>query len=560
MGYYQELIGIIREQRPSKEKLAKAKLELCRKYGLREIPTDYELFINAPKEEVQFLRPFLLTKPQRSISGVAPIAIFAKPSKCPHGTCTYCPGGRGSVFGDVPQAYTGKEPATRRAIRNLYDPYLQVMNRLEQYFVLGHTPEKVDLIVMGGTFPAFPPRYKNEFIMLAYKAMNDFSKRFFENGELKREEFIEFFELPKDINNPQRTIRIHEKLFQLKEKNMRTLQEEQEENERASIRCIGLTIETRPDNAQLLHANEMLSWGATRVEVGVQTTYDDVLERVKRKQTVQDTIDTTKILKNLGFKINYHMMPGLPGVTREQDLAGLRRIFEDPDFRPDMVKLYPCLVMRGTELYDDWKAGKFIPLRAEEAADLIAEMKHFVPEWVRIMRVQRDIPANLTEDGVKKTNLRQLVAEVQKEKGIVCRCIRCRELGRSLKEVASHEIKVQEYDASGGKEFFIAAEQDDKLIGFCRLRFPDQSLRPEIMPDSAIIREVHVYGEATPVGKQGAIQHRGVGKELVARAEGIAKAAGKKKTVVISGVGVREYYRKLGYEREGPYMVKSLTS
>ncbi|MDO8480392.1 MAG: tRNA uridine(34) 5-carboxymethylaminomethyl modification radical SAM/GNAT enzyme Elp3 [Nanoarchaeota archaeon] len=558
MSYYQEIIALIKEEGPSKERLARAKTDLCKKHGIKEIPTDYEILMHAPDEDVERIRPFLLSKPQRSISGVAPIAIFAKPSKCPHGTCTYCPGGRGSVFGDVPQAYTGFEPATRRAIRNLYDPYLQVMNRLEQYFVLGHTPEKVDLIIMGGTFPAFPPRYKNQFIMEAYKAMNDFSKQFFENGKLKRNEFIAFFELPHNIHTDERVTRIHKKLLEMKEQDAKTLEEEQEENEFAAIRCIGLTIETRPDNAQLLHANEMLTWGATRVEVGVQTTYDDVLERIKRKQTVKDAIDTTKILKNLGFKINYHMMPGLPGVSREQDLASLKRIFEDPDFRPDMVKVYPTLVMRGTELYDDWKAGKFIPIRAEEAAEMIAEFKKSVPEWVRIMRVQRDIPVDMTEDGVDKTNLRQLVLEVQKKKGIVCRCIRCRELGRASNLISTHELKVQEYDASGGKEFFLSAEQEDKLIGFCRLRFPDQSLRPEITLDSAIIREVHVYGEATPLGKTGAVQHKGIGKELMAKAEEIARNAGKKKVIVISGVGVREYYRKLGYEREGPYMVKSL--
>jgi elongator complex protein 3 len=544
-SFYSELAGKIRSG-IDKKSLTKIKLELCKKHRMKKIPTDIQILLNTNIK--------LTTKPARTGSGVAIIALMTKPFKCPHGKCIYCPGGPGSVFGNVPQSYTGNEPATMRGIRNKYDSYLQVFNRLEQYIVMGHVPEKVELIVMGGTFPSFPKTYRNSFVKYAFKAMNDFSGLFYKKGEFDIDKFKKFFELPGEVGDPKRVANIHRKLGRLKGKCM--LQEEQKKNEKSKIRCVGLTIETRPDYAKLRQANEMLQLGATRVEVGVQSVYDAVLKNIERGHNVKDSIESIRILKDLGLKINLHHMPGLPGLGTKKDLAGMKSLFSSQDFRPDMMKIYPCMVLKGTKLYELWKNKKYNPLTTQQAAELIAEFKKSVPKYVRIMRVQRDIPSCKVESGVKRTNLRQYISEYMKKNRIRCNCIRCREPKNDA--LAGAKIIVEQYKASQGKEFFISAENKKNIFGFCRLRFPSQSLRPEITTDSALIRELHVYGSAAALGESGQIQHRGLGRKLLKKAEMIARTNKKKKMVVISGVGVREYYRKHGYKKQGPYMVKAI--
>ncbi len=560
---------LAREQKKknlSKDELSKLKLKLCKKYCITKIPTDIELFLSSKQEKDKTL----VTKPTRSISGVAVVAIMTKPHRCPHvkkgvGPCIYCPGGINSEFGSVPQSYTGKEPATMRAIRNKFDAYLQVMNRLEQYIATGHVPDKVELIVMGGTFPSTPKKYQERFITDAFHAMNDFSKLFYKKNKelIEFNKYKKFFLLPGDIKNKGRTQQIIKKLTKLKNKRKTALEKEHKLNETSRIRCIGLTIETRPDYANLKHGNQMLSLGCTKVELGIQTIYDNILKEIRRGHSVKNTISATRILKDLGFKINYHVMLGLPGMTREKEIAALKELFANPDFRPDMLKLYPCMVLKGTKLYKQYKKGKFIPINAAQAAELIAEFKEHVPEYVRIMRVQRDIPTFVTEAGVERTNLRQYVEDLMKKKGIKCRCIRCREIGRSNKASKKIIIKTFEYNASQGKEFFISAEdiKNDAIIGFCRLRFPSQIIRKEITGKTALLRELHVYGTTVAIGKKTGknnSQHKGFGKQLLQTAEKITKTHNKNTIVVISGVGAREYYRKQGYERDGPYMVKQI--
>ena len=580
--FVKELVETIKKEKPSKLKLSSIKAKLAKKYKLKKIPTDIEILLNAPIKEIPNIKKYLLTKPTRTISGVAVCAIMTKPIPCPHvkkgiGPCIMCPGGPKSAFGNVPQSYTGKEPATRRAIRNKYDPYLQVMNRLEQYIVQGHTLDKLELIIMGGTFPSFPTKYREYFITYAFKAMNDFSKLFFNKNQFDFVKFKQFFELPGDIYDEKRAGSIRKKL--LKIKNKADLIKEQLRNEKSFIRCVSLVIETRPDYATLKEANEMLRLGCTKVELGVQTIYNDALKKIKRGHTVEDSIRATKILKDLGFKINYHMMPGLPGVTKKQDLFALSAVVGVEEFQPDMLKIYPCMVLKGTELYKLWKSSKnsknflghkksqddffvkkkFKPLTTKQAAELIAEFKKIVPSHIRIMRVQRDIPSFMAEAGVDKTNLRQYIEQEMKKRRIKCKCIRCRE--PKLKKI-SDNIKITErhYIASGGNEFFISAEdtKNDLILGFCRLRFPSSSLRKEITEDSALLRELHVYGEAAQIGKAGKIQHKGIGKALLQRAEETAKTYYKNKMVVISGIGAKEYFKKLGYKKEGVYMVKNI--
>ncbi len=564
MNYFSELISWIKEEKPTKEEIAKKKIALCKKHRLKRIPTDIEVFLHANKEEAKKIKQYLMTKPVRTGSGVAVVATMTAPYPCPHGSCTYCPGGPNSAFGDTPKSYTGKEPSTMRGARHDYDPYRIIFNRLEQYIVMGQNPDKVEQIIMGGTFPALPKEYQEEYVYYSFKAYNDFSKLFYKDGELDLEKFKEFFELPGRVNDEERVKKIKEKVLAIKEKNKKSLEEEQTENENAAIRMIGLTIETKPDWGFKEHGLEMLRLGTTRIELGVQTVYDEVLKAVHRGHDIQDTKRSFAELRDLGFKINAHIMPGLPGpdgkrISKEKDIKAIKELFDNPDYRPDMLKIYPCMVMPGTALEKQYEKGIYEPLTTKEAAEIIVEGKKHVPEYCRIMRVQRDIPTNQITSGVDKTNLRQYVTELAKEKGVNCRCIRCRE-PRDKTISGEPEIIIREYEASGGKEYFISAEKEDKILGFVRLRIPPRSLHPVITEKGALIRELHVYGTAVKIGltEEEKIQHRGIGKKLMKKAEEIAKKEGRKKMIVISGVGVRNYYRKIGYEKEGPYMVKYL--
>lgn len=548
--YYDELISLIKKKRMSADDLSRLKISLCKKHGMKKIPTNIQILLNSTDKTLK-----LPTKPTRTISGVAVVAIMSHPEKCPHGECLMCPS---NTKKGVPQSYTGKEPATMRGMRNKFDPYLQVFNRLEQYVVLGQNFDKIELIIMGGTFPSYEKKYQKEFVKYAFMAMNDFSDLFFNNNEFNANKFKEFFELPGDINDITRTNSIHEKI--LKQKGKSTLIKEQTRNETSNIRCVGLTQETRPDFGMLEHGNFMLKLGTTRVELGIQSVYDNALKKINRGHTVKDSIKSIKTLKDLGFKLNYHYMPGLPGIDNKTDLEGMKTLFSNPAFRPDMLKIYPCMVIPGTKLYDEYKAGKFNPITTNDAIKLITEFKKFVPPYVRIMRVQRDIPTYAIESGVDKTNLRQMIDQL----GHKCNCIRCREVGHVMQKKGKSpkqiEIKALKYDASDGTEYFISSEdfKNNILIGFCRLRFPSESLRKEITKNSAIVRELHVYGQAITIGDQGSIQHAGWGKKMLEKAEMIAKENSKNKMIIISGVGVRKYYEKLGYKLEGPYMVKSL--
>jgi elongator complex protein 3 len=311
--------------------------------------------------------------------------------------------------------------------------------------------------------------------------------------------------------------------------------------------------------------------GVTRVELGVQNVYDDIYELVERGHSVQDVIEATRIVKDSGLKVVYHLMPGLPGSSFERDLKGFQRIFTGSEFKPDMIKIYPCLVLKGTKAYEWWRRGEYRPYTTEEAARLILEVKKTVPPWVRIMRVQRDIPAYLIEAGVNRSNLRQLVLRRLKEEGVQCRCIRCREVGhRWLKDGVKPnpeniEIRTIKEKASEGEEVFISAEDpvNDVLVGYLRLRVPsERAHRPEIVSEStSIVRELHVYGPLVPVGRHlaRAWQHKGYGGILLSEAERISREEyDRKKVVVTSALGTKEYYKRFGYDHDGAYVSKLL--
>ncbi|MCX6777528.1 MAG: tRNA uridine(34) 5-carboxymethylaminomethyl modification radical SAM/GNAT enzyme Elp3 [Candidatus Micrarchaeota archaeon] len=469
-----------------------------------------EILRALPKSKRKKFLELLRIRRTRTISGIAPIAVMARPYPCP-GKCIYCPRGK-----EAPQSYTGREPAAMRAIQNEFDPHRQVASRLRQLEEIGHSVDKCELIVMGGTFNAQPLRYQRWFAKRCLDAMNG--------------------------------------------KNSGTLALAQKNNERAKVREIGMTIETRPDFAKKKQIKKMLELGATRIELGVQTLSDKVYMLVKRGHRVKDVIEATAHCKDAGLKVCYHMMPGL-FVGPEEDAGMFARLFSDSDFRPDMLKIYPCMVLKGTKLYGMWKKGEYAPYDAETAAEVIARASAHFPPYVRVMRMQRDIPVQLIEAGVEKSNLRQLVEEKMRGRGDECRCIRCREMGlRNVRDFGGVELRRIEYEASGGREIFLSFESENGLAGFLRLRRPGKAWVTGTA-DAAIVRELHVYGESVPIGEKsmGRVQHSGYGKKLLEEAERIARDEWKmKKLLVLSGVGAREYYYKMGYSRDGFYAGKML--
>ncbi|MEM2896515.1 MAG: tRNA uridine(34) 5-carboxymethylaminomethyl modification radical SAM/GNAT enzyme Elp3, partial [Candidatus Bathyarchaeia archaeon] len=319
----------------------------------------------------------------------------------------------------------------------------------------------------------------------------------------------------------------------------------------------------------------LLFMGVTRIEIGVQNLYDEVYKIVERGHRVKDVIEAFRLAKDAGYKIVAHMMPGLPGSNLEKDFKAFMRLFSDPDFKPDMLKIYPCLVLGGTKIHSWWKEGKYKPYTTEEAVDLIAKVKVTIPRWVRIMRIQRDIPSQFILAGPNKSNLRQLVEERMKELGFACKCIRCREVGhkflghkflrnRIAPDPNRIEILCEEYEASEGKEIFISVEDifNEILIGYLRLRIPSKKAhRLEISSEpSSIVRELRVFGRLAPLGERikDAWQHKGYGERLLMEAENKSRENGVKKILILSALGTKEYYGRLGYKPHGPYMVKML--
>ncbi len=508
--------------------LMRRKAQLAERYGLRKVPRNSDILAYAAEDEYDAVLWLLQKKPTRTLSGVAIIAAMTKPHECPHGKCIYCPGG---VEIEVPQSYTGKEPAARRAIIHNYNPYEQVHARLKQLDSIGHPIDKCELILMGGTLPSQPYEYQEYFVKGCLAAMNDYPKR-----------------RPKTI-----------------EKGLKDIQKI---NESARVRCIGMTFETRPDYAFESQVDVMLKLGGTKVELGVQTLRDEVYKKVRRGHTVADVVRATRICRDALLKVGYQMMPGLFADEKE-DLKMFRRLFSDERFRPDLLKFYPCLVLRGTKLYELWKKGKYRPYTTEQAVRLIAKIKRDLPPWVRVIRIQRDIPVDLVVDGVKKSNLRELVQREMHMHGWKCNCIRCREIGLRMSredikpDVDAIELKRMDYRAGGGRETFLSFEEttNNLLIGFLRLRKPSSNVHRAELREAAGIRELHVYGPMVEIGERAKEkwQHRGYGKELLKEAERIASEEWGLNTIrVISGIGARDYYRKFGYRRVGPYMGRSL--
>lgn len=511
----------------TQDALNRAKKNVSIAHHLSKLPRNSDILAAATEGERESVLGILQKRPVRTISGVAVVAVMTSPHKCPHGKCVPCPGGVDSVF-NSPQSYTGAEPAALRAVQENYDPYRQVTARLTQLKQIGHELDKVELIIMGGTMTARSIDYQEWFVRRCLEAMNDF-----------------------DAPEPS----VHSYY----------IEDAQKANEVSAIRNVAMTFETRPDWCKEHHIDRMLSMGGTKVELGVQSTYDFVLRRIERGHTVADTAEANRALRDSGYKVGFHMMPGLPGSDVERDIRMFDELFRDERFCPDYLKIYPTLVAPGTRLHEMWQRGEYHPLSSDEAAVLLARIKEALPKWVRLQRIQRDIPVKHIVDGVLKSNVRQLANDILAAGHKQCRCIRCREIGHKMLGGAKPDptavfMDIEKYRVCGGLDHFISFEDRkiDALIGFLRLRFPGKPHRPELQ-NAAIVRELHVYGKMVPIGEKGeAWQHKGYGVELLRKAEEMAKEAGYGKISVISGIGARRYYVKLGYDYDGPYMSKRI--
>ncbi|XP_008149067.1 elongator complex protein 3 [Eptesicus fuscus] len=509
--------------------LNKVKTKTAAKYGLSAQPRLVDIIAAVPPQYRKVLVPKLKAKPIRTASGIAVVAVMCKPHRCPHisftgNICVYCPGGPDSDFEYSTQSYTGYEPTSMRAIRARYDPYIQTRHRIEQLKQLGHSVDKVEFIVMGGTFMALPEEYRDYFIRNLHDALSGHTS-----------------------NNIYEAVKY---------------------SERSLTKCIGITIETRPDYCMKRHLSDMLTYGCTRLEIGVQSVYEDVARDTNRGHTVKAVCESFHLAKDSGFKVVAHMMPDLPNVGLERDIDQFIEFFENPAFRPDGLKLYPTLVIRGTGLYELWKSGRYKSYSPSDLIELVARILALVPPWTRVYRVQRDIPMPLVSSGVEHGNLRELAFARMKDLGIQCRDVRTREVGiqEIHHKVRPYQVELvrRDYVANGGWETFLSYEDPDQdiLIGLLRLRkCSEETFRFELVGGVSIVRELHVYGSVVPVSSRDPtkFQHQGFGMLLMEEAERIAREEhGSGKIAVISGVGTRNYYRKIGYRLQGPYMVKTL--
>lgn len=510
--------------------LTKLRCKIASQYQLSKLPSLVDIISAVPTKFKPILLPKLRAKPIRSASGIAVVAVMCKPHRCPHinytgNVCVYCPGGPDSDFEYSTQSYTGYEPTSMRAIRARYDPYLQSRGRIEQLQRLGHDVDKVEFIVMGGTFMSLSPEYRDYFIRNLHDSLSG-----------------------------HQSASVSEAVMM---------------SERAKVKCIGITIETRPDYCLKRHLSDMLDYGCTRLEIGLQSIFEDVAVDTNRGHTIRSVCQSFQLSKDCGFKVVSHIMPNLPNVDLERDLYQFVELFQNPAFRPDGLKIYPTLVIRGTGLYELWKTDRYKSYPPSVLIDLLAQILSIVPPWTRIYRVQRDIPMPLVSSGVEHGNIRELALARMADYGMKCRDVRTREVG--IQEI-HHKIRPynvelirRDYVANDGWETFLSYEdvEQDILIGLLRLRKcgPGTFRNEFLVTKTSIIRELHVYGSTVPVDTKNPVkfQHQGFGMLLMEEAERIARDEHRSKKIsVISGVGTRNYYRKLGYELDGPYMSKKL--
>ncbi len=504
--------NLFKSRAKTSEDLAKAKRRLAKNYkvscpdNISLLKKYHELVKKGKVKKSSHLEVLLRTRPVRSLSGIVNVSVLTKPYPCP-GKCLYCPQEKG-----IPKSYLSGEPAVERAKRLQYDPFLQVKKRIEMLEAEGHPADKIELRIIGGTWSYYPKNYQRWFIKRCFEACN--------------------------------------------QNKSKSLEETQRQNEVAKYRIIGLSIETRPDFISPKEIKRLRELGVTMVELGVQSVYDNVLKTNLRGHKVKETIVATRLLKDAGFKVLYQMMPNLPGSTLRKDEKMFEELFSNSDFQPDLLKIYPCALIKTSPLFKQWQQGKYKPYTEKQLITLLKKIKKKIPFYVRIQRISRDIPSFLVVAGPAKiSNLRQIIANDQMREGWQCHCIRCREVKGRYNPKEKLFLHRQDYKASQGKEIFLTFENKKRTILYSLLKLRKTS------KGVAMIREVHTYGQLLPVGMSPSVspQHKGLGKKLIEEAEKIAKKEfGTNKIFVISGIGAKEYYKKLGYRPEDTYMVKFL--
>ncbi|MBD3299723.1 MAG: tRNA uridine(34) 5-carboxymethylaminomethyl modification radical SAM/GNAT enzyme Elp3 [Candidatus Moranbacteria bacterium] len=486
----------------------------------------FKLIKNKKIKRSKQFENLIMLKKSRSLSGVSVVAVLTKNHPCQN-NCLYCP-----TETKMPKSYLSNEPAVMRAIRLKFDPYSQTQKRIYVLESNGHDASKIELIIMGGTFSHLPEKYQYWFVLNCFKACNDSldQKAYPWNLSLK--------------------------------KIKKLLTKEKKKNQNAKHRIVGLTLETRPDTLNLEELLKYRELGSTRVEIGVQSIYDDILRKNNRGHSVKTTIKATKLLKYLGFKINYHIMPGLYGSTPKKDLQMFQSLFKNPHFKPDMLKIYPCVVTENSELYNLYLKKKYKPCTNKSLKKLLVKIKKIVPRYVRITRLIRDIPTNSIIAGPNIPNLRDLL----KRENTPCSCIRCREIARNKPQNKKEKIILQrtDYIASKGREIFLefVGQKTNYLHAFLRLRINDEKNPLKELRNCSIIREVHSYGLATPIGKRikRSSQHKGYGKKLIREAEKITRKEFKiNRIAVIAAEGTKNYYQKFQFKTRQFYMLKNLS-
>ena len=459
------------------------------------------------------VRVLLQTKPVRSQAGVTVVTVLTKPYPCP-GECVFCP-----TDVRMPKSYLHDEPGAQRAERYAFDPYAQTAGRIQALEQIGHPVDKIELLILGGTWSSYRRDYQEWFIKRCFEAMNGVESE--------------------------------------------TLVEAQELNARGQRRNVGLVVETRQDHI----TPEELRWfrylGVTKVQVGIQSLDERVLTMNRRGHDVDATRQAFRLLRLAGYKIHGHWMPNLLGATLESDVADYGRLWSDPAIQPDELKIYPTMLLQNAELYEYWQRGEYKPYTEEQVTELLVQCKIQTPRTVRLTRIIRDIPTTNVVEGFTKANLRQIAQQAMKKRGLTCECIRCREIRRQKVETGDLRLEIESYETDATTEHFLSfVTEDDRIAGFLRLSLPQQNIELPIpeLAGHAMIREVHVYGPAVPIGddSDGEAQHIGLGTQLVAKAKEMAHETGYGRIAVISAIGTRNYYRKLGFERDGLYMTAAL--
>ncbi|MFA4830998.1 MAG: tRNA uridine(34) 5-carboxymethylaminomethyl modification radical SAM/GNAT enzyme Elp3 [Patescibacteria group bacterium] len=553
-----KICSVLKIAQPSNRQLIKCYQDLLKKKSIKQ---DKQIEQLLKKAEI------------RTLSGIAVVTSLTKPYPCP-GKCIYCPQEKG-----MPKSYLASEPAAARAFKLNFNPYEQMQKRILTLEANGHPTDKIEFIVKGGTWNAYPLKYQYWFILESFKACNNFKKlkvvvpTQYKDWKIKR---------LKDLQ--------------------KTLEKEQTYNETANHRIIGLTLETRPDAVTHETIFHMRQQGCTRIELGLQASDDKILKLVKRGHTVEQFKNAMLLLRSAGFKVDLHFMPGLPGSTSKHDVEMYKKLFTDPGLKPDMVKIYPCTVIKNSPLYAWLKSGKYKPYDNKKLFEALIQMKLATPRYCRISRLIRDIPAGEIKGGNIITNLRENLQREMKKRELRCQCLRCREIGHRVSVIPAKAgiqslndtgfpimvgndkqptIFTEKYETTGGTEYFLSFEDVKRttVFAFLRLRLCHAERSPDSQRDSSpafreergrndsvcFIRELHVYGELIPLQHDSTsarqhtrVQHKGLGKKLMAEAERIAKKNNRGKIAVISGVGVREYYRKLGYIKNRTYMIKKI--